>query len=54
MKHLSFSEEHHYKDDDAGIPVAVTLFYADSSLGSRPNWTAALPFAYSVMRQAPL
>jgi hypothetical protein len=32
MKQLSFSQEHRYKDDEEGIPVAVTLFYTGDSL----------------------
>lgn len=27
MKQLTFTQEHHYKDDDGGIPLSVTISY---------------------------
>ena len=32
MKQLNFAEEHHYKDDDEGIPCAVYLTYGDVTI----------------------
>jgi hypothetical protein len=32
MKRLNFDEEHHYKDDDDGIPILVKLTYGGTSI----------------------
>ena len=31
MKQLTFAEEHHYKDDEEGIPISVTLTYGSKT-----------------------
>lgn len=32
MKQLTFDQEHHYKDDDEGIPIEVSLTYAGTTV----------------------